>query len=106
MLKLKQPDPDEVVEKANDLNALMPANDDTGFHMSDAYQAPYLSEVLPTCRKCQTPMALKRFRAGRQFSYIGKFECPTCHRKAAQPVELRVTSSPPLVSAFPPAEEA
>jgi hypothetical protein len=32
MSKLKQPDPDEVVEKANDLNApLMPANDDTGF---------------------------------------------------------------------------
>jgi hypothetical protein len=32
MLKLKQPDPDEVVEKATDLNApLMPANDDTGF---------------------------------------------------------------------------
>ena len=32
MLKLKQPDPDEGVEKANDLNApLMPANDDTGF---------------------------------------------------------------------------
>ena len=31
MLKLKQPDPDEVLEKANDLNApLMPANDDTG----------------------------------------------------------------------------
>ena len=32
MLKLKQPDPDEVLEKANDLNApLMPANDGTGF---------------------------------------------------------------------------
>jgi hypothetical protein len=32
LLKLKQADPDEVVEKANDLNApLMPANDDTGF---------------------------------------------------------------------------
>jgi len=32
MSKLKQPDPDQVVEKTNDLNApLMPANDDTGF---------------------------------------------------------------------------
>jgi hypothetical protein len=32
ILKLKQPDPEEVVEKTNDLNApLMPANDDTGF---------------------------------------------------------------------------
>jgi hypothetical protein len=32
MLKLKQPDSDEVVEKANDLNAPpVPANDDTGF---------------------------------------------------------------------------
>ena len=32
MLKLTQPDPDEVVEKATRLNApLMPANDDTGF---------------------------------------------------------------------------
>ena len=35
MLKLKQPDPDEVVEKTNDLNApLMPdlaAGDETGF---------------------------------------------------------------------------
>jgi len=105
MLKLKQPDPDEVVEKANDLNALMPANDDTGFHMSDAYQAPYLSEVLPTCRKCQTPMALKRLRTGKHHVYMGQFVCPTCGRTVTEAVELRLTSSPPLGSPPAPSEE-
>src|SRR5689334_16218226 len=68
------------------------------FAMSD--QGSHLSEVVPICRKCQAPMVLKRLRAGRHFSYLGKFECTTCHRTVIQEIELQLTSSPTLASAI------
>ena len=61
---------------------------------SDLQHASHTIEVLPTCAKCRVPMALKRFRAGRSFSYVGKFECETCGRTATKDIELRFTSSP------------
>jgi hypothetical protein len=68
--------------------------------MAEVHQVSHLSEVVPICRKCQAPMALKRLRAGRYFSYLGKFECAACHRTVIQEIELQLTSSPPLASAI------
>ena len=59
-------------------------------------------EVLPTCTKCRVPMALKRLRAGRSFSYVGNFECETCGRIVSEAIKLRVTSSPALASTAAP----
>jgi len=42
-------------------------------------------------------MALKRFRTGKSFCYEGKFECQTCGRTVTKPVELQLTSNPPIV---------
>jgi hypothetical protein len=61
--------------------------------MSDLQHPSF--EVLPECVKCRMPMALKRLRAGRSFSYLGKFECETCGRTITEDIELRFGSSPP-----------
>ena len=69
--------------------------------MSDHQPASRAIEVLPTCTKCRVPLALKRLRAGRSFSYVGTFECETCGRIVTEAIKLRATSSPNLAS--PPA---
>ena len=66
--------------------------------MSDHQPASRAIEVLPTCTKCRVPLALKRLRAVRSFSYMGTFECETCGRIVTEAIKLRVTSSPPLAS--------
>jgi hypothetical protein len=66
--------------------------------MSDHQPASHAIEVLPTCTKCRVPMALKRLRAGRSFSYVGNFECETCGRIVTEAIKLRVTSGPALAS--------
>ena len=70
--------------------------------MSDYQPASRAIEVLPTCTKCRVPMALKRLRAGRSFSYAGNFECERCGRIVSEAIKLRVTSSPALASTAPP----
>jgi hypothetical protein len=65
--------------------------------MSDHQLALHAVEVLPTCKKCRMPMALKRLRAG-SFSYVGNFECETCGRTATEAIKLGVATSPALAS--------
>jgi hypothetical protein len=73
--------------------------------MSEVHQVSHFSEVVPNCRKCQEPMVLIRLRAGRHFSYLGKFECANCHRTAVHEIELQLTYSPPLASGGPANQE-
>ena len=61
-------------------------------------------EVLPTCTKCRVPLALKRLRAGRSFSYVGTFECETCGRSVTEAIKLGVSSSPTLASTPAPSK--
>ena len=66
--------------------------------MSDHQPVSHAIEVLPTCTKCRVPMALKRLRTGRSFSYVGNFECETCGRIVTEAIKLRVTSGSALAS--------
>ena len=66
--------------------------------MSDHQPASRAIEVLPMCTRCKVPMALKRLRAGRSFSYAGNFECETCGGIVTEAIKLQVTSSPTLAS--------
>jgi hypothetical protein len=49
--------------------------------MSDIHPATYNNDVVhPACKKCGTPMTLRRLRASRFDYYVGKFGCDTCGR--------------------------
>ena len=72
--------------------------------MTHTQQAPAQKEVVPICRKCRSPMVLRRLHTGKLNSYIGKFECGTCGRVVREAIKLEAISSPPLASFTPPSE--
>ena len=96
MLKLKQPDPDEVVERANDVHApLIPAHDDAGLRpLTEEEKENFTGSW--RCPKCGLPMFLACIEPAVEVDYERRtFECSTCAYGETITVNFRIDRGDP-----------
>ena len=65
--------------------------------MTDTSHSMSQTEVNTYCRKCGSPMVLKRI-VPTKYHYNGKFECWGCGRAVTKAIKLAHSLSPPLAS--------